>query len=693
MSLITFDVKYKNKTDNESIRLIPDSELQQLKLMICGKYKIYDLNNLYIYYKGNLITDNDTTKIKDIFKMKKVKIEISENPIIKKKESFKYFCKCKSGATYICDKCDEFLCELCLGKKKHINHTNKLIKISEYYPYIKSTLKEFASELDKQILNDEAYQFFQYWNYDVENEVNNINNVYEYMKNQLEDMKQLEVDYIIALGEANKYELLKQKIETVINQYANIDTEADIDKIFEEKKMIMQNSKEILTWYNELKNQCLNYTKTIKDIQTFNQTLLKEIKDKFNITKKRYSQLPFVNNYLVNLSNFSQSGLFNNNNNYNININLADENNKNNFIDTNLIKENLNRVKTPKNNLINNNFNTESSKKSQKKENVEKNSNEKQYKNNSPRIVNLNESLNNSYMSSGTKKEKVLFKLKDDHKMIIFFTSKQSFKEKNFYDKGNFRKDFTTEADVIQLNLLGKLFMLSGKNFNKFYYYDLTTNSIYYLNNTLYNHYYGSMVYCPKYNTIYLLGGNDQVKCEMLYLTNNTNVKALQWKAIPSLNEERQEFASLYFDDYIYVFFGFSSKKGINLSSIERINVNTNSNFEVVYINEQITLSALGCAHFIDETENDKDKSNGILLLGGFDGENYMDSSLLFNPKEMKIRDCDIVIPNMSKHSQFLFHKESAFIEFDNGSQYVFDSQNNVHLLTSDSYELFSEAQ
>ena len=692
MSLITFDVKYKNKTDNESIRLIPDSELQQLKLMICGKYKIYDLNNLYIYYKGNLLTDNDTTKIKDIFKMKKVKIEISENPIIKKKESFKYFCKCKSGATYICDKCDEFLCELCLGKKKHINHTNKLIKISEYYPYIKSTLKEFASELDKQILNDEAYQFFQYWNYDVENEVNNINNVYEYMKNQLEDMKQLEVDYIIALGEANKYELLKQKIETVINQYANIDTEADIDKIFEEKKMIMQNSKEILTWYNELKNQCLNYTKTIKDIQTFNQTLLKEIKDKFNITKKRYSQLPFVNNYLVNLSNFSQSGLFNNNN-YNININLADENNKNNFIDTNLIKENLNRIKTPKNNLINNNFNTESSKKSQKKENVEKNSNEKQYKNNSPRIVNLNESLNNSYMSSGTKKEKVLFKLKDDHKMIIFFTSKQSFKEKNFYDKGNFRKDFTTEADVIQLNLLGKLFMLSGKNFNKFYYYDLTTNSIYYLNNTLYNHYYGSMVYCPKYNTIYLLGGNDQVKCEMLYLTNNTNVKALQWKAIPSLNEERQEFASLYFDDYIYVFFGFSSKKGINLSSIERINVNTNSNFEVVYINEQITLSALGCAHFIDETENDKEKSNGILLLGGFDGENYMDSSLLFNPKEMKIRDCDIVIPNMSKHSQFLFHKESAFIEFDNGSQYVFDSQNNVHLLTSDSYELFSEAQ
>ena len=677
MSLITFDVKYKNKVDNESIKLIPDSELQQLKLMICGKYKIYDLNNLYIYYKGNLISDNDITKIKDIFKMKKVRIEISENPIIKKKESFKYFCKCKSGAKYICDKCDEFLCELCLGKKKHINHTNKIIKISEYYPYIKTTLKEFASELDKQILNDEAYQFFQYWNYDVENEINNINNSYEYIKNQLEDIKQMQIDYIIALGEANKYELLKQKIENVINQYANIDTEADIDKIFEDKKIIIQSSKEILTWYNELKNQCLNYTKTIKDMQTFNQTLLKEIKDKFNITKKRYSQIPFINNYLIN--GFSQSAIFNQNNTGII------ENTKNNFIDTNLIKE-PQRVKTPKNNL-DNNYNTESSnKKSQQKE---KTSNEKANKN-SPGIINLNESLNNSYLSSGGKKDKVLFKLKDDHKIIIFFISKQSFKEKNFYDKGNFRKDFTTEADVIQLNLLGKLFMLGGKNFNKFYYYDLPSNSIYYINNTLYSHYYGSMVYCNKYNVIYLLGGNNQTKCEVCYLTNQNN-KKLQWKQIPPLNEERQEFATLFFDDYIYVFFGFSSKKGINLSSIERINVNTNNIFEVVYINEQITLSSLGCAHFADDT--DKDKSNGILLLGGFDGENYVDSSLLFNPKEMKIRDCDIVIPNMSKHSQFLFHKESAFIEFENGYQYAFDMQNNVHLLTNDSYELFSEAQ
>jgi len=699
MSLITFDIKFKNKVDNDSVKLLPDSELQQLKLMICGKYKIYDLNNLFIYYKGNQITESDVTKIKEIFKMKKVRIEISETPLQKKDDGFKYFCKCKSGATSVCDKCDEFLCDNCFKKKKHINHTNKIIKLSDYHQYIKATLKEIASELDSKILNDEAYQFFQYWGYDVENEVNNINNAYEYIKNQLEDIKQLQIDYIMALGEANKYEQLKQQIENVINQYANIDTEAEFEKIFEEKKIIMQSSKEILTWYNELKNQCLNYTKTIKDIQTFNQILLKEIKDKFNITKKRYSQIPFVNNYLMNGSMLSKSVLFNNNNNLinlnnNMNNNIIDTSNKNNFIDTSNKKENpkdelniQNKLETPKSN-INNNFNSSS------KQNINK-PDEPAFEDNSPfndQSMAVNESLNTSHLSQGKKRRELLFKLKDDHKIIIFYIGKQSFKEKNFYDKANFRRDFTTEADVIQLNLMGKLFMLGGKNFNKFYYYDYPSNSIHYLNTALYSHYYGSMVYCPKYNMIYLLGGNGEVRCETCYL-NNANLKKLTWKPLPSLNEERQEFASIYFDDYIYVFFGFSSKKGINLSSIERINVNTNSQFEVVYVNEQITLSSLGCAIFVDDVETTKEGNDGILLLGGFDGQNYVDTSLVFNPREMKIRDCDIVIPNMSKHFQFLFHKESAFIEFENGSQLIFDMKNNVHLLTSDSYELFSEAQ
>ena len=149
---------------------------------------------------------------------------------------------------------------------------------------------------------------------------------------------------------------------------------------------------------------------------------------------------------------------------------------------------------------------------------------------------------------------------------------------------------------------------------------------------------------------------------------------------LPPLNEERQEFASIYYNDYIYVFFGYSLKTQTNLSSIERINVNTNDKFEVIYINEQITISCLGCAKFSDESEQEGNKES-ILLLGGFNGENYLYSSLVLNLKEMKIRDCEIVIPNISKHCQFLFQKETSLVEIEPGIQAVYDAKNNVHLL------------
>ena len=59
----------------------------------------------------------------------------------------------------------------------------------------------------------------------------------------------------------------------------------------------------------------------------------------------------------------------------------------------------------------------------------------------------------------------------------------------------------------------------------------------------------------------------------------------------------------------------------------------------------------------------------------------------------MKIRDYRIIIPNISKYFQFLFYKESVLIKFVNGSHFIFDTKNNVHLLKNDSYEIFSEVQ
>ena len=65
MKQIIFDITYQNKTEIDSIKLSPESEYQQLKIMLCGKYKIFDVSKLNIYYKINLlISIDDTRKLK-----------------------------------------------------------------------------------------------------------------------------------------------------------------------------------------------------------------------------------------------------------------------------------------------------------------------------------------------------------------------------------------------------------------------------------------------------------------------------------------------------------------------------------------------------------------------------------------------------------------------------------------------------
>ena len=749
MNTIIFNILYQKKIENESIKLSPESEFQQLKIMLCGKYKIFDVSKLYIYYKNNLLVPNDDTqKLKDIFKAKKIKLEISNTPTKKQKteksEPFKYFCKCKSGATYICDKCEEFLCEFCLKKKKHITHNNNIIKINEYSGYIKKLVQNMASELDEKIINDEAYKFLKYWNYDKEKEINNVNTKYEFLKKQLEDIKQIEIDYLIYLNEGNNYEVLKKEIIDTINQYSNFSTEEEtIEEITKQKKNLIKLSQDLFNRYNKIKMQLLNYTKNLKDLQTFNQLFQNIVQEKFNFIKKR---LNVVNNQNINI-NVNGNGINDNNesilksrfftlNNDGVNSSMRNGDEKVNSSTKNNEEDKNSRVISVKLNSENdNNFSPKLSKKKKQfnsscklrgvikiptiilPKNGKRDKNRKltnvlsspvldsSFNNNkSIKSKNFIKSLDNSPSNIPTNKphEHLLFKLKDRIKILIFSFESQNFTEKNYIDRGNFKKELTSEKDIIQLNLNNKLFILSGKKHNKFYCYDYSTNSIYFLNNTLYSHYYGTIVNCPKNKKLYLLGGNSQPNCESYAHASAQNLSTStlnhyhsiknNWKRIPSLNEERQEFAAMYFNDYIYAFFGFSHLKGSNLSSIERININKNDKFEIVYINEQITLSSLSCAQYHSEFDHGWEKE-GILLLGGFDGEKYVESSLVFTPRKMKIRECDVIIPNITKHFQFLFHQESSFIQLDNNGQFIFDMKNNVHLLTRDSYELLSEVQ
>ena len=268
MNLITFDIIYKKKN---------------------------------ISYKGEQIINEENTKLKEIFKTKRAKLEISDKQPIKKKENsttiLNYLCKCKNNSIYICDKCYEFSCELC-KKKKHSNHLNKLIKINEYQNHFKLSIKENINQLNLKIINDDAFEFYPLWNSDIQNELSNINKCYEYLKKEIEDIKQLEVDYVMSLSDGGRLSEFKDNVDKFSKQLNETEFIGEIDQILEEKKKIDNQCQEYLNKYSQMKNIIMNYTKTIKEIENFNQGFIKEIKEQYSIIKKKYGILFSVENIL-----------------------------------------------------------------------------------------------------------------------------------------------------------------------------------------------------------------------------------------------------------------------------------------------------------------------------------------------------------------------------------------------------------
>ena len=769
--MLAFDIKYKNKIEPDAIKLSGESELKQLKTMISGKYKKYDPNSLFIYHKGKLLEQDDSLKLRKIFNRKKELLVLRDNPVNIQEKSYRFFCSCKQGAIYICDACDEFLCNSCAKKVKHNGHLHKLIKLNDYNNFLKQVLIKNETAIDNRILKDDAYKFMEYWDYDIKNEIKTINNLFENAKKHLEDIKNIEIDYILSFNNSNKYKDLSDKVNDIVDLYADVDLDSDeYDNLMSQKKDIMSKTKVLAKSYDENKVNVVKYAKNLKNIQSFNKTFIKDLMENFNTIKTRYetkigpetvrltmdgSEIEKITNKNDGESDNKRNKINNikvmNTNYSNWDDNYSDhENNKKSSEKKEKNEENNDNEEEPKNEEENheeenpeeenheeenheeenheeNNENPEEENQEEENhENPEENNDEKnqeeennenqEEENNENKEEENNENDNNAIndnaennpepeqqpednkvLKSRTttdgdltpknekKKHQYLMKLKDD-KIIIFAIHKQTFREKTFIDKGMFSSYNLEETDVLQLNVKRKLFLLGGQNYNNFFYYDYKTNTVNFASTTLYNHDHGAMVYCPKNNSIYLLGGSGVTFCE---ICNIENMQSLIWEELAELNEERREFSAMYFKDYVYVFFGMSLVKQYFICSIERINVDKNDKFEIIYTNANISLSCAGCCIYRDLSSSEE--KDYILLLGGYDVSKYLDKSLIYDVENQQVRECEIVIPNLDKHKQFIFRKEPSFIEYEPGFQYAFDTGNNVHLLSKDSYELFSE--
>jgi hypothetical protein len=285
----------------------------------------------------------------------------------------------------------------------------------------------------------------------------------------------------------------------------------------------------------------------------------------------------------------------------------------------------------------------------------------------------------------------------------------------DFKDVSDFKINYQVYSGNIFLNHSNRLFIITGINYNLFYFYDKSTNEIYKLPNLSQNHCRGSLAYLSRLNSIICISGKYTNKCEIFSLKNfetdserNQNIKNsnegeitrtetkkkvtlkifknitpkttipsnpetimpnntqicvnsdLNWKEFPQLNYQRY-YSSVYIfnDHYLYIFFGYNTSRG-SIDIVERININTTTIFssywEIVNYNNPSQLDMRLHSHSCIYAN-----TNEVYIVGGSKNEIFSDKILKYNLINNTIFMTDMIIPDINKHEYFRFWEESQF--------------------------------
>jgi hypothetical protein len=298
-----FIVEFESKTEKLQVQL--DSEFFQLKMLICVKFKIYDLSKYFLYNQENLLENiSDNEPLSNLFfinydnflYIKNEKIDTSLNsPNIltepnkeEKKYKIAYLCACnnKNEATNICVKCSKIICDSCKQREPHIVHLNNIIKVSNFPEYIKKFNEKTFSKLNQNISTSESFLFLQDFRYHLKSDIETINKNFEYAKNLLEDMKELQVGYLLSLEVKLTLEQRYGELEKNINNttedifsYEKLNTE-DLEVMLNHRNKLTNLNEEIESKFTILSRHLDVYMQSIKELSVFNKQIITNIKEK-----------------------------------------------------------------------------------------------------------------------------------------------------------------------------------------------------------------------------------------------------------------------------------------------------------------------------------------------------------------------------------------------------------------------------
>jgi hypothetical protein len=292
-----------------------------------------------------------------------------------------------------------------------------------------------------------------------------------------------------------------------------------------------------------------------------------------------------------------------------------------------------------------------------------------------------------------------LYRIYDNKRILRFDIETRKFKVIEFADFGNFEEDYNSNGSIY-LNTPQGLFTVTGKNHDKFYFFNAKSKTMIKLGQLNDNHTFGSLIYYEKDNSLICLSGWHNKKVEKYYndeiiskylskSTKRTNISrnnSLQnkWNYLPEMKFERSECPYLIINEiYLYAFFGFNCPRGIYLETIERLNLNsaTSSNtWEEIKLKNEQHLSTMIKSHTCLMS-----LPNEILFIGGYDGQNEIpvEKMMKFKIYEKELIPTDRKFPGIINNHMYNFQNDSAmvpFIDVKNRLHFAcFDENDRIH--------------
>ena len=305
--------------------------------------------------------------------------------------------------------------------------------------------------------------------------------------------------------------------------------------------------------------------------------------------------------------------------------------------------------------------------------------------------------LNNSIINNNNN-NKYLFQIYDKTKILRFNLNSFSYEIIEPADYDNYKQIIseTNIKNIIIYNTLDKLFILIGKESNYLFCYDNNNMSLNKLIKFEYNHNLGGLIYNENINSIIAISGKNCNKCEIF------NLKKKKLSLLPDDKYYRGESIFMLYNNILFCMFGFDYKENKFINEIECINFNNddenNNKKEYFWKNY--------CFKFKDKIINDNINNNcynfnikngicmqllnnEILILSKYNNNNILKLNIIENEIEELNNENFLngFNDNFKGIQEFILLKNNN--DNNNNNEYLvnIDNNYNVHILQLNNFE------